>query len=110
MLAAPLEVHETNWKSLDFFALGFPKALSKNFHQPNSPRIPVANQGNSCDIPLEIGAPWECASGDSRISGVRDFFGVSVFVLLLRGVHVCCYFYSLVFVRVVVLLILLWCL
>ena len=62
----------------------------------------------------ETGAPWECASGDSLdfgssgfgefgISGVHDFIGVSVFVLLLWGVHVCCYHYSMVFVRVVLL-------
>ena len=37
LLAAPLEVHEVSWKCLDFPALGFPKALLKYFHQPNSP-------------------------------------------------------------------------
>ena len=38
LLAAPLEVHEMTWKCLDFFALGFPKALLKYFHQQiNSP-------------------------------------------------------------------------
>ena len=62
----------------------------------------------------EIGAPWECVTGDSLdfgssgfgkfgISGVHDFIGVSVFVLLLWCVHVCCYHYSMVFVRVVLL-------
>ena len=44
LLAAPLEVHETNWKCLDFLVLAFPKALLKYFHQPNSLWIPVANQ------------------------------------------------------------------
>ena len=32
------------WKCLDFFTLGFPKALLKYFHQQNSPWVPVANQ------------------------------------------------------------------
>ena len=41
LLEARLEVHG---KCLDFLALGFPKALLKYFHQPNSVWIPVANQ------------------------------------------------------------------
>ena len=44
MLAAPLEVDETNWKCLHPSASSLPEALLRYFHQPNSPWIPVANQ------------------------------------------------------------------
>ena len=44
LLGAPWEVHEMTWKCLDFLALGFPKALLKYFHQPNSLGILVTNQ------------------------------------------------------------------
>ena len=37
-------VHETNWKCPQSSASGLPEALLKYFHQPNSARIPVANQ------------------------------------------------------------------
>ena len=37
MLAAPLEVHETNWEVSALFCMGFPDALLKYRHRPNSP-------------------------------------------------------------------------
>ena len=46
LLAAPVEVHETNWKCVHSSASGLPEALLKHFHQLNSPWIPEANQAS----------------------------------------------------------------
>ena len=41
LLAAPLVIHEKNWKCLDPLAQGFPVALKDYFHRPNSLWTPV---------------------------------------------------------------------
>ena len=59
MLAAPLEVHETNWKCLHFSASGFP--------QSSSEVLPLLS-GTGCSVYLLTSNTESCDEDDGEIS------------------------------------------
>ena len=50
LLAAPLEIHETNWKGFDFLALGFLQSSSEVLSSTKFSINSCSQSGNSCDI------------------------------------------------------------